>query len=123
MPQIYVYAAQVVEAYLAHELGYLDYLINCECTKRSNGSGASLSAKEKEGIRKEIAENYKHRDCFSIKPVPGESTSKWVEFINGFSNDKLREAAADAYASKYPGMPLPDFTSVQVPDSVVQEYK
>ena len=123
VPQEYSDTGQVIKVLLADKLKYLDSLINREEEDHRNGNPQGLSQKQKEGIRKEVMKRYKQGDYFSIKAAPGGVRSKWVEFLNSFSNDKLREAAVDIYRNKYPGMPLPDISSIHLPESVLAEYR
>jgi hypothetical protein len=123
VPQEYVYTGQIVKLLFGQKLGYLDYLISREETKQGNGNSLDSSAKQKERIRNAITKKYNRGDCFSINLKPGEETSKWVEFINSIPNEKLRQAAADIYADKYPGMPIPNLTSIKLPDSVLENYR
>ena len=94
-----------------------------EETKQGNGNSLDSPAKQKERIRNAITKEYNRGDCFSINLKPGEETSKWAEFINSIPNEKLRQAAADIYADKYPGMPLPNLASIKLPESVLENYR
>ena len=123
VPQEYIYTGQVLKVLLAHKLRYEDYLINCEVQRQNKGKPQGLLERQKDGIRKEIAKKYNHGDCLSIKPARNEEKSKWVEFINSLSNDQLRQAATDIFAEKYPGVPLADLFSVELPGSVMDEYR